>query len=128
VTAETPGGKTLLVVEDNEICREGLATLLRREGYTVVTAPGGREALGRLRGGFSPDLILLDMLLPAGDGWDFLKCYRRDPSLAGPPVIILTALGIASPEWATSLGAAGLVKKPIETSLLLQEVRRCLAR
>src|SRR5439155_10806734 len=128
MTAGEATGPTLLIVEDNEITRAGLATVLQREGYSVVTAQDGKEALESLVHGPTPDLILLDMLLPGVDGWQFLNRRRPDPALASVPVVITTALGIASPEWATSLGATGLLQKPIDTGPLLREVRRCLAQ
>jgi CheY-like chemotaxis protein len=96
---------------------------------TVVTAEDGNEVLKRLYSGFLPDLILLDMLIPRGgcDGWWFLQQRQLTQELAAVPVIILTALSVASEAWATSLGAAGLVSKPFESSSLLAEIRRFLA-
>jgi CheY-like chemotaxis protein len=66
-------GNKLLIVEDNDVTREGLATLLRREGFTVELAAHGRQALDYLNTGARPDVILLDMLLPVLDGWHFLE-------------------------------------------------------
>jgi CheY-like chemotaxis protein len=116
--------KLILVVEDNEVIREGLAVVLRRFGCQVALASEGGEALALLHGGLRPHLILLDMLTPGLDGWGFLDQRRRDPALARIPVVINTALGVASPEWAAALGAAGLVRKPNQTDVLLEEVRR----
>lgn len=121
---------TILVVEDNTIQREGLAVVLRQQGYTVLLAADGNDALNRLSGGPVPDLILLDMLIPDahGDGWWFLQQRQRIPALASVPVIIMTALPVASREWASSLGAEGFIRKPFEVGPLLTEVRRCLER
>jgi CheY-like chemotaxis protein len=118
--------KSLLVVEDNDVVREGLAVVLRREGYQVALAGGGEEALDYLRGEPLPDLILLDMLMSGVDGWEFLQRRRQDPTLAALPVIIMTALGVASEEWATSLGANAWLHKPVEAEDLVAAVRRCL--
>jgi CheY-like chemotaxis protein len=126
MSVDTSSGKTLLIVEDNEVTREGLAIVLRREGFAVESAVDGHEAMDRLRAGPAPDLILLDMMTPRMDGWRFLERRRRDAALAAVPVLITTALGIASPEWAASLGAAGCLRKPIETEELIQAVRRLL--
>jgi two-component system response regulator MprA len=125
MSSDTPAGGTLLLVEDNEVVRARLAVVLRRAGYAVVPAADGREALAALRGGLCPDLILLDMLLPVADGWRFLERRRQQPALAAVLVVILTGLGVASPEWAAALGAAGLLRKPVEAGELLREVRRC---
>jgi two-component system response regulator MprA len=126
--SKTLAGLTLLVVEDNEILREGLAAVLRREGCAVALAADGEEALAYLRAKPPPDLVLLDMMMPRVDGWEFLVERRRNPALAAVPVVITTALSIANAEWATSLGAAGLLRKPVETEALIREVRRCRRR
>jgi CheY-like chemotaxis protein len=69
------------------------------------------------------------MLVPNGyfDGWWFFEQRQRFPALASVPVIITTALTIASREWATAMGAAGLLRKPIEAKALLLEIRRSLS-
>ena len=118
-------GSTVLVIEDNSIQREGLAAVLRQQGFTVLTAENGSDALNRLSSGI-PDLILLDMLMPGWDGWWFLEQRKRLPALASVPVIITTALSVAGGDWASSLGAARLLRKPFEVEPLLAEIRRCL--
>ena len=119
-------GKNLLLVEDDEIQREGLSALLQREGYSVVPAANGKEAILRLQGQPAPDLMLLDMMMSDGDGWQLLWMLRRNAALASIPVIIMTGLEIASQEWGQSLGAVGLVRKPIDVPLLLKELSRVL--
>lgn len=123
MAASEPAATSLLLVEDNEVEREGLAVILRREGFTVAEAATGNEALGQLRAGV-PSLILLDMLLPDGqDGWFLLETIRDVPEWSTIPVIIITGLGIASFEWAQALGALDVVRKPIATDDLLQKIR-----
>ncbi len=117
---------TILLVEDNEVVREGMAHVLRREGHAVALAANGREALAALRAGLRPALVLLDMLLPGLDGWRFLEQWRADPALPPAPFVVVTGLAVASQEWAASLGACGLIRKPVETEDLLREVARCL--
>jgi len=116
---------TILVIEDDITQREGLAAVLRQQGFTVLTAVDGNDALYRLSSGPLPDLILLDMLTPRGDGdgWWFLKQRKRIRTLASIPVLITTAIPVASREWAASLGSAGLLRKPFEVELLLAEIR-----
>src|SRR5438270_3175209 len=97
--------KYILVVEDDETTRQSLATALRDAGFDVVTAGNGQEALDYVHSHPPPVLILLDMMMPAHDGWEFLRLRGQDPTLAGVPVIVLTALGVASELWARSLGA-----------------------
>jgi CheY-like chemotaxis protein len=117
---------TILVVEDNDVAREGLAAILRREGYTVALAANGQEALDRLKDHPAPALILLDMLMPVLDGWHFLEQLQCDLPRATVPIIVTTGT-ILSRAWAESHGCAGFVRKPIETDALLTEIRRCLA-
>jgi CheY-like chemotaxis protein len=122
-------GGTVLIVEDNTIQREGLAVVLRQQGFSVLRAADGQEAVGVLKHEH-PDLILLDMLIPApdGDGWWFLEHRQDNPALAAIPVLITTALPVASKEWAVSLGAEGLIRKPFEVEPLLAAVRRYVGR
>jgi CheY-like chemotaxis protein len=117
--------KTILIVEDNEVQREGLAAVLQNEGYSVVVAADGKEALSVV-GTILPDLILIDMMMPPPDGWGLMRLWKQNPALASVPVVIMTSLGIASEEWAASLGACGLIRKPVEMEPLLREVRRCI--
>src|SRR5262249_8108514 len=111
--------KTILIVEDNAITREGLAVLLARAGYATLTAKDAQEALDTLGRG-APDLVVLDMLLPVVDGWRILQ--RRDMLVS---VIVVTGT-ILSREWAAEHGASGFLKKPVEEAELLAEVRRVL--
>ena len=120
--------EAILVIEDNIVQRVALVTALHRQGFRVVTATDGNEALNRLTNAPVPDLILLDMLNPAGhgDGWWFLEQRKRIPALSSVPVIVTTSLPSACQEWAASLGATGLIRKAFEVEALRAEIRRCL--
>jgi CheY-like chemotaxis protein len=117
-------GRTILVVEDDEATREWLMLFLRREGCAVIAVGDSEEALAYLRAALAPNLIVLDMLTPRMDGWVFLEERRREPALARIPVLITTALGVASPEWAAALGATGCLRKPADLEALLSEIHR----
>src|SRR5437016_13712865 len=106
--------ETILVVEDNDIQREGMAVILRQHGYSVVLMEDAEKALVYLRTNLRPHLILLDMMFPARvcDGWTFLDVRKQYPPLASIPVLITTAVGTACDEWAISLGAVGCLQKP----------------
>jgi len=116
--------KVVLVVEDSAVAREGLAAILRREGYDVTTASDGRVALDLLAAGLRPGVVLLDMLMPVLDGWRLLELLKGVPG-GSPPVIVTTGT-ILTREWAESNGCAGFIKKPIEEEALLAELRRVL--
>jgi CheY-like chemotaxis protein len=86
-----------------------------------------RDALKYLLESSPPDLILIDMMMPVMDGWSFLDERRKIPRTATVPVVIVTALGAASWEWARSLGAVGLVRKPVEAEEIVRVVRNFLS-
>ena len=117
---------TLLIVEDNEVARVGLGTVLEKAGYRVDSADNGQTALDYLGQHPAPQLILLDMLLPVLDGWLFLEQLGRLNLQPKPPIIITTGSNIIGQEWAAAHGCAGLVRKPIDTEELLAQIRRCL--
>jgi CheY-like chemotaxis protein len=123
-TAETLT-KTMMVVEDNAIAREGLAFILRRHGYNVIAFENGLEALEHVATGTKPDVILLDMLMPVLDGWHFLNRLKGLP--AGSAPVVVTTGTILTREWAVQNGCAGFLRKPIEEDDLLDEIDRLLA-
>jgi CheY-like chemotaxis protein len=84
----------VLIVEDDEDIRADLAAILRLKGYQVALAANGREALATLSKGARPDLILLDLVMPQMDGWEFMRRQRRDWRLCTIPTIVIT--GVAS--------------------------------
>jgi CheY-like chemotaxis protein len=118
-----PQTKSVLIIEDDAATRTGLATLLEEDGWTPLQAGNGQEALQRLRV-FRPDLILLDMLMPVMDGWQFLREVRRTVPDFAAPIILTTTIGIVSREWALDHGCAGYVPKPTQVDQLFAEVRR----
>ena len=101
---------TILVVDDDADIRETLSEVLRHAGMQVVTAADGVEALRILRGGLSPCLVLLDLMMPIMDGYEFLEVQRGDPALARIPTAVITA-GFAVDSART--GDAPLLRKPV---------------
>jgi CheY-like chemotaxis protein len=82
---------TVLLVEDDHDVRETIAEILIDEGYQVVTAADGAEALDHLRRGLAPAVIVLDLMMPGMDGFQFRAIQRADPAISGVPIIVLTA-------------------------------------
>lgn len=115
--------RLLLVVEDDHDVREALTEVLRDAGYAVSWAPDGREAMRALRGGLRPAAILLDLMMPGMDGFEFRAAQRSDPALAAIPVILLTADRAIDGD-ALALGAAGRVSKPARVDDVLAVVAR----
>jgi CheY-like chemotaxis protein len=124
----TQADTVILVAEDNEVEREGLAAVLRRQGYAPALAADGRQALAYLRSWPAPALVLLDMLMPGLDGWRFLEEFRRLPAAARPPVLVVTANPAIGREWAEDHGCAGVIRKPIDLDALLFTVQTFLSR
>jgi signal transduction histidine kinase len=117
--------KVILLVEDDRSIREAVHDILETEGYDVVQAENGRDALERLRAGSPPDLILLDLRMPVMDGWEFRAAQKNDPNLATIPVLAVSADGSAKAE---AIAADGYLRKPLSTSTLLDTVARILAQ
>jgi CheY-like chemotaxis protein len=101
--------------------REMMAQLLTLEGFRAGTAANGRDAIEYLRRGDLPDLILLDLMMPVMDGWEFRRLQRDDPSIADLPVIVLSAL---DPIRAKEFGGDVFLTKPLDFDRLLDLVRR----
>lgn len=123
----TPPG-TVLVVEDDDDLRELLAMILEKEGYRVLTAVHGGDALAVLaEAPEAPDLVLLDLLMPIMGGLEFRRRQLQDPRLAPIPVLILSGEGRPTPEL-TALGVRRVVQKPLHgVEPLLKMVRDALA-
>jgi CheY-like chemotaxis protein len=122
MTAPAPHPRHVLIVEDNDVTRDVMSLILESDGYQVSTAANGRTALERLRGGDRPCVILLDLMMPVMDGWQFREEQRRDGALADIPVVVCTAAGESTQQAA--LGAAEFLSKPVEADDLLAAVRR----
>lgn len=117
--------KTVLVVDDDDDFRETLAEVLEVGGYSVVRAVDGRDALDRLRAGAAATtcLILLDLMMPRMNGWEFRAEQSVDAALCEIPVVVVSAdAGIASA--AETFTASEYLSKPISLELLLDLVRR----
>jgi CheY-like chemotaxis protein len=125
MTTGRQDGKRILVVEDDAATRDALSLILSAQGFDVQGAANGQEALALLRSGPHPDLILLDLMMPIMDGWQFRREQTRDPTLSAIPVVVLSADGNVQPK-AAALRAAGYLQKPVEVENLLEAIRQQL--
>ena len=114
--------KTILVVDDDARTRAALSQLLTMEGYTVVTAANGREALGVVADA-NPDLVLSDVRMPRMGGDELAVALQVSQ---GPPVILMTAHDLIDAEEAAHLGAVGLFRKPIEIDEVFDRIAAVL--
>jgi two-component system, chemotaxis family, chemotaxis protein CheY len=120
------GKHRILVVDDDEVIREALKDVLEEEGYLVETAVDGRDAIARLRSSDAkPSMILLDLMMPVMNGWEFLDARRLSPELSPIPVTVFTASRGAEAALA-NLDVDGSLVKPLGIYDLLAAVeRRC---
>lgn len=116
------GVKTILVVDDDDSTVELLAQLLELEGYAVLTASNGKEAL-ESASRTVPGLIVTDQVMPIMTGAELFRALKSSPRLRQVPVILITS---APPAAARDLHWAELIRKPLDLEALLRSVHRVL--
>jgi len=120
---DNQSSKTILLVDDDDSFRVLVSHLLKREGYNVVNAANGYDALEYLKKNpILPSLILLDLRMPVMDGWHFRTIQKADPRLNSIPVIVITSLNTMEDD-VVSIQAAAYCRKPIEGDILLKTIR-----
>ena len=113
------GCSTILIIEDDDSIRETLKLALELEGYDVKTAENGREGLKILLEMPKPCLILLDLMMPVMNGWDFAAALDEEIFLPPIPIVVVTAFG----DKAKTLNqASSVIKKPVDLELLFKTV------
>jgi CheY-like chemotaxis protein len=112
----------VLIVEDDPELREGLASLLNEEGFSLERASNGLEAIELLRKGLRPRLILLDLTMPIVNGWEFRLFQQRDPQLATIPVVLITG-GTYERDELEWVRPADVLSKPLDVARLLALIR-----
>ena len=111
---------SVLLVDDNEDIRSVVTEILEEEGFSVANAVNGQEALDLLKRIPLPRIILLDLMMPVMDGWQFLAVRRADPALSRVPVVILSAFAHSADRVA---GISAILNKPLDPTQLLKLVR-----
>jgi CheY-like chemotaxis protein len=122
-------GRRVLIVEDNEATQELLQKRLTKEGWQVVAAGNGREALERLTQG-PPDLVLLDLMMPEMDGFEFLEAFRKQPGCAQITVVVMTAKILTPADHQRLRGQVSQVvaKANLSPEMLAAEIRSALGK
>lgn len=113
--------RPILVVDDDEAILSSIEIILSDEGYQVIVAANGKEALACLDH-HVPRLILLDMKMPIMDGWTFAAAYRERPAPHAPIVVMTAAKD--SQSRAAEVNAEGAIEKPFDIDQLIQIVRQ----
>ena len=112
----------VLVVDDEEPIRSTLTEALELEGYAVQAASNGAEAVELVRH-FRPSAIVLDLMMPVMNGWEFLERCRRDARCNRTPVLVMSAYS-KLPQEAATLGVKACIAKPFDLDVLLGAVDR----
>jgi CheY-like chemotaxis protein len=111
---------SVLVVDDDADSRDSLADVLHEDGFAVITASNGREAFEVLQSApAKPSVILLDMMMPVMNGWEFRSKQKNDPELASIPVAVFSAQPNIEAA-AKSIGAAAYFRKPLSLDDLIE--------
>jgi CheY-like chemotaxis protein len=113
----------VLVVEDDDDLRDAICQVLEEPGIDAIRAANGAEALQLLETGVSPNVILLDLMMPVMNGWMFRQHQQADPRAAEIPVIVMSA---APRLEEIALDGVDLVQKPVQLDELLGRVRALL--
>ena len=113
-----PNCKSILVVEDNIDIQESLKATLELEGFNVFTADNGKEAIEQLGIIPTPCLILLDLMMPVMNGWEFVEEISKDIMLSSIPIVVVTAIGDSNKSPKTD----GYIPKPINYEALISAV------
>jgi CheY-like chemotaxis protein len=114
---------SILLVEDEEELRDIVGDLLEEDGYDVIPAGNGKQALDFLRNARElPSVIVLDLMMPIVSGWECLREIQGEARFASIPVLVVTAISRDRPH-----GVTALLKKPFSVADLLESVRRLSA-
>ena len=116
----------VLVVDDDVNIRRLMIAALKREGYALIEATNGREALDCMRA-THPDVVLLDLMMPVLSGWDVLKERKEDAELRRIPVIIVSAVREPEITAAITSGLCAFLPKPFDLDVLSALVRSCVS-
>ena len=111
---------SVLIVEDDRDTREMLGRFLELEGFDVQTAANGELALKVLQDEGRPSVIILDLMMPVMNGWQFRVAQQSDPNLSEIPVVVVTAAGVR--DDIPAISADGWLSKPVDFDRLLATI------
>lgn len=112
--------KSILIIEDNKELQSSLKTILESEGYKIVTADNGKEGIELLRKIPTPCMILLDLMMPIMNGWEFVDIVSKDIILSNIPITVISAFGDTKGTPKTN----DYIPKPIDLDALFRTVRK----
>ncbi|MFO1032261.1 MAG: response regulator [Planctomycetota bacterium] len=116
--------RTVLIIEDEKLIIVSTQMVLEAAGFRVESATNGEDGIGKAKSQ-TPDLILLDIMMPGIDGWETLTRLKRDAATAGIPVVIFTAREHSrGHQKSAEMGAADYFRKPFEPDELIELVEK----
>lgn len=117
--------KKILIADDNENIREALTSILEDEGHTLWIAKDGAEALRKVQE-ISPDILILDVMMPEMSGYDVCRAVKSDPNLKKTFILMLSAKGqAAEQQQGKECGADEYLVKPFSPSEVLARINKC---
>jgi two-component system, chemotaxis family, chemotaxis protein CheY len=120
--------RPVMIIEDDPDIRAALADVIAEDGHETITAANGRDALEQLQtSAVAPCVIVLDLMMPVMDGWQFAAGLREVSAWASIPIVIVSAGDDVEGE-ARRLGARGHLRKPVDLDDLLATVLRCAGK
>ena len=114
---------TVLVIEDDQAIRDTFVEILQNEGYSVASAGNGQEGVSYLRSHPAPRVIILDLMMPIMNGFEFRNEQAANPGWARIPTIVMSA-DVRAESRIGEFAPAGYLRKPIDLDELLEAVRR----
>jgi CheY-like chemotaxis protein len=123
-TTSGANAQSVLIVDDDLDILAALAELLESQGYEVTMVTDARAAMSFLRDGLRPRVILLDLMMPGMNGWEFRTEQLKDIDLRDIPVVIVTAADVTEAALKAQLGDISLLRKPTMEDELISIVRR----
>ena len=120
--------RTVLIIEDEKLIIVSTQMVLEAAGFRVESATNGEDGIAKAKSQ-TPDLVLLDIMMPGIDGWETLTRLKRDQATAGIPVVIFTAREHSrGHQKSTEMGAADYFRKPFEPDELIELVEKHVAQ
>ena len=115
--------KNVLIVDDSATDSHLLSEMLKKNGYSILTATSGEEAINRAKKD-KPDLILMDIVMPGMSGFEATRAITKDPETASIPVIVCSTKGQETDKaWGLRQGAKDYIVKPVVEKVLMEKIR-----
>lgn len=115
--------KNVLIVDDSATDTHMLSEMLKKNGYSILTAISGEEAINKAKKD-KPDLILMDIVMPGMSGFEATRAITKDPETASIPVIVCSTKGQETDKaWGLRQGAKDYIVKPVVEKVLMEKIR-----